>query len=205
VLGQLGRGRVLQAPRREDHLTVSRQATSDLDGAPTATVHRTWWLEVLDVVAACAQLGPDSPVEYHHLAGTINGLLVVRTFELWTHDDDIRRATGHPANSLDDARLSLMVGELMRVLPFGLALSGCAQAGRTARIVLTGPGGGSFDVALSPGDDPAGPDVEIRAAAIDLCRLAANRLPRDELEVRIKGEAHLAECVLVGATAFAAD
>jgi hypothetical protein len=156
-------------------------------------------------VAACAQLGPDSPVEYHHLAGTINGLLVVRTFELWTHDDDIRRATGLPPNSLDDARLSLMVGELMRVLPFGLALSGCAQPGRTARIILTGPGGGSFDVALSPGDHPTSPDVEISAAAIDLCRLAANRLPRDELDVRIEGEGSLAECVLVGATAFAAD
>ena len=36
---------------------------------------------------------------------SVRGMLVIRTFELWTHDDDIRRAVGLAANELDDARL----------------------------------------------------------------------------------------------------
>ena len=72
-------------------------------------------------------------MSYHHLVGTTHGLLVVRTFELWTHGEDLRRATHRPLDELDEGRLSLMVGELMRVLPLGLALNSREQPGRTAR------------------------------------------------------------------------
>jgi uncharacterized protein (TIGR03083 family) len=205
VLGCIDRREPLDAPRREDHWPVSRLAAAELAEAPVETVSQAWWSEVLALLAACAELGPDHELAYHHLAGTLQGMLVVRTFELWTHGNDIRDATGRPADVLDEERLSLMVAELMRVLPLGLALSGCPQPGRTARLTLKGTGGGSFDVPLDPAGTVGPPDITLTADVIDLCRLAANRLSPDELEVRVEGDRQLLGPILVGAAAFAAD
>jgi uncharacterized protein (TIGR03083 family) len=205
VLGQLGLRERLAAPTREDHVPVSRRAASDLVGAPGEAVARAWWLEVLKVIAACAQAAPDDTLEYHHLPGSVQGLLIVRTFELWTHGDDIRDAIGRGLDPLDAPRLSLMATQLMRVLPLGMAMSGCARPGRTARIHVTGPGGGTFLVPLSPGDVPGDPDVILSASTLDLCRVAARRLSTDEFELGVEGTRELVEPILVGATAFAAD
>jgi uncharacterized protein (TIGR03083 family) len=212
VLGCLGRRPRLDAPRRQDHWPVSTRAAGDTSAEAVDALTSMWWSEALDLMAACGELGPDHDVVYHHLAGTVRGLLVVRTFELWTHGDDIRQATGRPLDVLDEARLSLMVGELMRVLPLGLALSECVQPGRTARLNLTGVGGGSFHVALDPaiaidgpGAEGAEPDITLTAAVIDLCRLAANRLGHRDLQVVVDGDRRLLEPILVGAAAFAAD
>ena len=41
------------------------------------------WLEALSLIAAGGELGPDQPIRYHHLAGSVRGVLVSRTFELW--------------------------------------------------------------------------------------------------------------------------
>ena len=206
LLGCLGRRPSLEAPRRQDHWPASRLAAAGITDEPDETLVRQWWSEVLDLIAACSELGPDHAVAYHHLGGSLRGMLVVRVFELWTHGDDVRQATGRPLDLLDEARLSLMVTELMRVLPFGLALSGCAQPGRTARLELTGPGGGVFDVFLDPGVAAAAvPDITLTAAVIDLCRVAANRLDHHDFPVLVEGDRALLEPILVGAAAFSAD
>ena len=205
VLGQLGRRPRLEAPRREDHWSLATFLATDMRDEPGSSVATTWWSTLLDVVAASRELGPDHEVTYHHLAGSLRGLLVVRTFELWTHGDDIRQAVGRPFNLLDEDRMSLMVEQLMRVLPLGLALSDISRPGCTARINLTGSGGGTFDVALAFGEVPGDPDITLTAAVIDFCRLAAGRVAPGELEVLVQGDNELLEPILVGATAFAAD
>jgi uncharacterized protein (TIGR03083 family) len=205
LLGCLGRRPRLDAPRREDHWPVSKRAAAGLAGEPDETVSQSWWSEVLNLIGACGELGPDQELSYHHLAGTLQGLLVVRTFELWTHGNDIRDAVGRPLDDLDETRISLMVGELMRVLPLGLALSGCPQPGRTARLQLTGVAGGDFDVSLDPGTPVGEPDITLTADVVDFCRLAANRLSPDTLDVIVDGDRRLLEPVLLGAAAFAAD
>ena len=205
VLGQLGRRPRLEAPRREDHWSLATLLATDMRGEPGSSVATSWWSALLGVVAASRDLGPEHAVTYHHLAGSLRGLLVVRTFELWTHGDDIRQAIGRSLNLLDEDRLSLMVEQLMRVLPLGLALSDISRPGRTARINLTGPGGGTFDVALAFGEVPGDPDITLTAAVIDLCRLAAGRVAPGELDVLVQGDDELLEPILLGATAFAAD
>ena len=205
VLGQLGRRPPLAADRREDHWPVTREAAAELADQPNDVVARRWWTEVLDLIGACGELGPDQPVRYHHLAGSVRGLLVSRTFELWTHGDDIRQAVGLPLNLLDEGRLSLMVGELMGALPIGVALTGDVLPGRTARFIVTGTGGGTFDVPLDPTEPPGAPDIVVTTDSIGLCRVAANRLRLGDLEAGVEGDSSLLEVVLVAATAFAAD
>jgi uncharacterized protein (TIGR03083 family) len=206
VLGQLGRRAPIDAPRAEDHFPVLRRAAADLEGADNAQIARAWWLEVMELIGVCAEVGPDHEVAYHHLAGSVRGMQVVRTFELWTHSDDIRRAVGLPLSELDDARLAVMSTALIESLAVGMALTATTRPGRTARIDITGSGGGrSFDVALSPGDTPGLPDLTIEASALELCRLASNRLTFDQIDFRVSGDRSLLEPVLVGAGAFAMD
>jgi hypothetical protein len=184
---------------------VSGAAAADLAGATTTDVASAWWREVMRSIAACTAAGPDHPVVFHHLSGTVRGLLVIRTFELWTHDEDIRRATDRPPNPLDDERLTLMSGELMTLLADGMALTGMARPGRTARIELTGSGAGTFDVALAPGEVAGAPDIVVRTETVELCRLVANRLLPADLGVEVTGDRSLLEPILVGAGAFALD
>ena len=205
VHGQLGYGPRLEAPSREDHPLVAVAATIDLVGADGAILGAAFWRETMRTLAASSQLGPDHPVAFHHLTGSLRGLLVVRTFELWTHNEDIRRATQRPLNGLDDERLSLMSSELMGLLPTGMALAGTARPGRAARLRLTGLGSGEFVVALAPDESPGRPDVTIRVEAVDLCRLAADRMAPRDLAVEVDGDITLLEPVLVGASAFALD
>jgi uncharacterized protein (TIGR03083 family) len=205
VLGQLGARPPLDAPARELHAPVTRAAAAELLGAPGAAVAGAWWREVLAVAAVCGSAGPGAPVQYHHIPGTVHGLMTVRTFEVWTHGDDVRMAVGADRNALDGPRLSLMSHELVAVLPYGLALTGNARPGSSARLELTGPGGGSFLVPLAPGEQPGAPAVTITTPVIDICRLAANRLSIAELPVEASGDQALVEPVLVGAGAFAMD
>jgi uncharacterized protein (TIGR03083 family) len=205
LLGQLGRGDSFTADRREDHWPATRRAAADMSGLAVDDVVRTWWREVLQVIAVCGELGPDHPVRYHHLAGSVRGLLVSRTFELWTHGDDIRQATGRPLDLLDEARLSLMVSELMAALPIGMALAGGTEPGRTARFELSGWGGGTFTVPLAFGEEAGSPDIVIRTDTLRLCRLAANRLAPEELGAEVEGDPTLLAPVLAATAAFAAD
>ena len=95
---------------------------------------------------------------------------------------------------------------LTESLAIGMALTGTTQPGRTVRIDLSGAGGGrSVDVALSPGAVPGPPDLTIAASALDLCRLASNRLAVDQIDLQVEGDRSLLVPVLVGAGAFAMD
>jgi uncharacterized protein (TIGR03083 family) len=205
VLGQLGRAEPLSADRREDHWPVTWDAARDMADLADEEVAGAWWREVLALISACAELGPEYPLRYHHLAGGVRGLLVSRTFELWAHGDDIRQAVGQPLDLLDEPRLTLMVRELMNALPFGVALTGSSLPGQTARFDLSGPGGGTFDVPLDLSGPAGVPDIVITTDVIALCRLAANRLATDDLGADVNGDQGLLQPVLAAAGAFAAD
>ena len=205
ALGQLGQRAAFDAPRPEDHHPATLHAARDVAGAPGPVLAAAWWAEAMRLFRAAGELGPEHAVLYHHLGGSLRGFLVVRTFELWSHDDDIRDATGRPPNELEDERLSLMTRELMGAFALGMALSGTAQPGRTARLVLTGAGGGQFDVSLAPGERAGEPDITITTSALGLCRVASRRLAPGDLELTVGGDAALLEPVLVGVGAFALD
>ena len=205
VLGQLGVRPALDAPARADHTPVTRRAAAELLAQPGPVVAAAWWREVLAVAGACGRAGPGQAVQYHDLPGTVRGLMVIRTFEVWTHGDDIGSAVGRGLNPLDEPRLALMSNELVAVLPLTLAVTGLARPGRTARLELTGAGGGSFLVPLAPGEVPGEPAVTITTPVIDICRLAANRLAIADLPLSVTGDATLVEPVLVSAGALAMD
>jgi hypothetical protein len=82
------------------------------------------------------------------------------------------------------------------------------------RLVLTGPGGGTWDVTVGGGPPAAAPRgdgppaaaaISIVTDAIGFCRLAANRIAPAELDVNVTGDPARAAAVLAAATTLALD
>jgi hypothetical protein len=127
----------------------------------------------------------------------------MRTFELWAHLDDIARATGRRRPRLDARRLRAMSTALVDALPIAMAVSGHADVTARARLVMTGPGGGSHDVAF--GGAAGGPVTTVTVDVVDVCRLAARRSRRSQLDLRIDGDPAVADALLASVSAFAMD
>jgi hypothetical protein len=70
---------------------------------------------------------------------------------------------------------------------------------------MTGPAGGCYTVPLAPETPAAEPGVTIVIDPVDLCRVAARRLDRAELDATIDGDHRLAELVLSSIGALARD
>ena len=116
----------------------------------------------------------------------LSALLVARAFELWTHENDIRRVAGLPASVPDVSTLRLMTELATSMLPFGAMLAGL-QGPINLRLVLTGPGGGTWDVVIG-GDAPEPVAIGIVTDVVDFCRLAANRLNPADLDMHVTGD-----------------
>ena len=190
-----------------DHVTATRPFVDELTGLDGPEVARRWQDAARSVSAAAASGDVARPASFHDVAATVDGLLVIRTFELWAHWMDIALATGRRMPVLDPSRMALLSGTLMEFIPAALAYRG-APAHGTARFVLWGEAGGCYTVALEPPPSTAAveqPDVTIIADTVDLCRVAARRLAARDLEVTIEGDTELGNVILADLDALARD
>ena len=141
-------------------------------------------------------------IAVHGIRLPLDDLLVVRAFELWVHDNDIRRAVGLAPSVPDPPVLRLMSDLAARMLPYAAARMGLPPT--DVHLVLTGAGGGTWDVAI--GEETAGREsLAIVADAVGFCRLAANRVTPAELGSHITGDEGRAVSVLAAATTLALD
>jgi uncharacterized protein (TIGR03083 family) len=133
----------------------------------------------------------------------------LQCFELWMHTDDVRRATGRALVDPDPERVCALSDLSARFVGLGMLVTGRDHPGRRGRLVLTGPGGGTWQVALATEDlaldgaDRSDDDVVVVANAIDYCRMAGRLLPVEELAIEVEGDASLALDLLAGAQAYA--
>jgi uncharacterized protein (TIGR03083 family) len=161
-----------------DRLRHARQALIDLDGPLPATSRIGGYL--------------------------LSSVLVIRAFETWTHHDDIVAAIGRADEATDAPVLRTMVELAIQTLPLAMAAKGYEYPGRTARIVLTGPGGGDWTIAVTAKEAPGPiPHVVVRAPAVDFCRRFADRLAVDEVPYEVEGDAELGRALVDAAPAFA--
>ena len=144
-------------------------------------------------------------IAVHGIRLPLGDLLVVRAFELWVHDNDIRRAVGLRPSVPDPPVLRLMSDLAARMVPYAAARMGLHPV--DVHLVLTGPGGGTWDVAIGQGTgrDPGQEGVVIVTDAVGFCRLAANRLTPAELGPHITGDEARVASVLAAATTLALD
>jgi len=155
----------------------------------------------LDLIRATQSADHQARVALYGMRLPVSTLLVVRAFELWTHENDIRQAVRWEGSVPDPSTLRLMTDLAARLLP--QAGAGLPESG-DVRLVLTGPGGGTWDVTVG-GGPPAVAAIAIVTDAVGFCRLAANRATPAELEVDVTGDAARAATVLAAASTLALD
>jgi uncharacterized protein (TIGR03083 family) len=166
---------------------------------------RAQWFDTASALASAARSVPSgTTVDLHGLRVEVRGAMFLRTFELWAHLDDIARATGRRRPRLDARRMRAMSTALVEVLPLALAVAGHADVDGRIEVVLTGPGGGTYPVVLGT-DGRDAVDCTLTIDVVDLCRLAARRASRDQLDVRVDGDGAIADAVLASVSVFAMD
>jgi uncharacterized protein (TIGR03083 family) len=188
------------------HVESTQAAADRQAGRRPARTLSEWHRTVGRTLALLAGSdGLDACVALHGIQLPLGGLLVARAFELWTHENDIRLATGLPLAVPDTSTLQLMTRLATGLLPHAVLRTGLLSQTAQVHLVLTGPGGGTWDVGLGDGarSDPA--QVSIVTDAVGFCRLVANRVRPAELELHITGDRGQAEGILAAAATLALD
>ena len=142
-------------------------------------------------------------VALHGLRLPIGLLLVFRAFEVWVHDNDIRRAVDLPPSVPDASTLSLMTSGAVGLLPYAVTMASPSEP-LSVHLVLTGPGGGTWDIAVGQGT-AAPAAVTIVTDAVGFCWLAANRVTPAGLDSHVTGDQEGAAAVLAATTTLALD
>jgi len=198
-----------------DHVASTQAAALRQAGRPPARTREEWRRAADRTIELARADDLAAEVAVHGLRIPLGLLLIVRAFELWVHDNDIRQAAGLPPSVPDPATLSLMTDLAARLLPRAAAITGLDEP-TSLHLVLTGPGGGTWDIPIGTGGaggiggtggtrgaQPA--DVVIVTDAVDFCRLVANRTTPAGLDLDITGDAERAAALLAAAPALALD
>jgi len=186
-----------------DHIASTQSIADGQHGRPGDATRHDWVAATSRTLALLAAADPEQPVAVHGLRLTAQSLCIVRTFEVWTHDNDIRHALGQPQTDPDASTLTLMTQFATGVLPRAAALRQL-PAPVALRLVLTGPGGGTWQLRL--GANPQPPvDVGVITGASAFCRLVANRLTPRDLTHHVTGDPAIATTILHAATTLALD
>jgi uncharacterized protein (TIGR03083 family) len=197
------------AVAQSDHVASTQSVAEAQVGVPPHATLQSWREaadHTLGLVPTRRRNG--DVVSMHGMRLPVGSLLVVRAFELWTHENDIRIATSLPASVPDDSTLRLMADLAVALLPRGAERAGRASAPVDVHLVLLGGGGGTWDVAVGrrPAGDPDHvPEIVLVVDVVDFCRLVAARVRPDELELRVTGAGSRLDDVLASAAALALD
>jgi uncharacterized protein (TIGR03083 family) len=174
-----------------------------LTGRPLDDVLDVWRASV-DANCAWATGSAGGNASWRGLELDRNDAIIVRAFETWIHTDDLRRAAGLDGVPPDPPHLSLMSDLAGRTLSMALAIVDRTRPNRTARLVLTGAGGGEWLVAMDGSGLGAGaPDVTLTADVVDWCLLVGDRTSPAAMPHTVEGDAGLAEDLLAAAPALA--
>jgi uncharacterized protein (TIGR03083 family) len=187
-----------------DHV-ISTQPAADRQAGRPAAATRADWRRAADRTLGQVKDPGDlaTVVTVWGVPLPLGAMLIGRAFELWSHENDIRRAAGLPASVPDVPTLRLMSDLAASLLPFGAINSGLPGP-VNVRLVLTGPGGGTWDIAIG-GDGPEPASVAIITDVVGFCRLAANRATPADLDLHVTGDQGQAAGVLAAAAALALD
>jgi uncharacterized protein (TIGR03083 family) len=181
------------------HALLPRFAGRELDDAVAL------WRDSVEANRAWAVANPERTAIWRGLGLTRDDTLLVRSFEAWVHTDDLQRAAGSPVTRPDVRHLTLMSDLARRILPLALAVSQREHDGKTARLVLTGPGGGDWLVPMGASEsaDATEPDVTVTADVVDWCLLVGDRVAPEALRVQVDGDQSLGRDLVAAASALA--
>jgi uncharacterized protein (TIGR03083 family) len=185
------------------HVESTQPAADRQAGRPPAQTRAEWRRAAGRTMNFARTADLRAEVTLHGMRLPIGLLLVVRAFELWVHDNDLREAVGLPPSVPDASTLSLMTSAAVGLLPYAVTRAGLREP-LSVHLVLTGPGGGTWDIPVGQGQTaPAA--VAIVTGAVEFCRLAANRVTPAGLRSHVTGDQERAAAVLAATATLALD
>ena len=165
---------------------------------------RGFWRASVNAVANWAEGAPAvKQVDVFGLPFSRESILVMRSFETWTHADDIRRVLDRELSPPPPEVLHRMADLSVTTMPASLEVAERAHRGKTARVVLTGDGGGDWLIPLGFGEMGTTPDVVVTADVIAWCRVVSERLAPEALPRQVEGDPALADDLAAASSAFA--
>lgn len=174
-----------------------------LDGRPLDDAVALWRASV-DANCAWANGPAENTANWRGFELDRNDAIVLRAFETWIHTDDLRRVVGLAGVPPEPQHLALMSDLAGRTLSMALGLVERTREGKTARLVLTGDGGGDWLVAMDgSGLSSREPDVTLTANVVDWCMLVGDRIAPAAIVHTVEGDPGLAEDLLAAAPALA--
>ena len=185
-----------------DHPACSREVAASLAALTNDELAEAWFALSTTFAEACRNDPDTELVSLHQLPVSIGGALVLRTFELWAHTEDICVAIGRPLPRLDGPRLACMASRLVGAIGSLVRLPDTPDM--AGRVVLLGPGGGvaEFGAPTTTGDAPG---TRIVVDIVDYCRVASRRLRADDLACTVTGDDRLVAPFLAATAMFAKD
>jgi uncharacterized protein (TIGR03083 family) len=175
----------------------------EFEGRPLDDAIEMWRASV-DANCAWASGPAENTANWRGFELDHNDAIVLRSFETWIHTDDLRRLVGLVGQAPDPQHLALMSDLAGRTLSLALGLVQRTRDDKTARLVLTGDGGGEWLVAMDgSGLSTREPDVTLTADVVDWCMLVGDRIAPDVIPLTVDGDARLAEDLLAAAPALA--
>src|ERR1022692_3215738 len=104
-----------------DHVRSTQPAALRQAGRRPAETRQDWRRAADRTLAQVSDL--DAVVALHGFPLPVRDLLVARTFELWTHENDIRTVAGLPLSAPAPSTLRPMTKLATALLPFGAAFA----------------------------------------------------------------------------------
>ncbi len=114
------------------HVESTQAAAIGQAGRPPALTRAGWRRAADCTLDLVRSADPGTQVAMHGMRLSLGALLVVRAFELWIHENDIRKAAGWAASVPDASTLRLMTELAARLLPHAAARVGVAERGTFA-------------------------------------------------------------------------
>ncbi|MFN0089061.1 MAG: aminotransferase class I/II-fold pyridoxal phosphate-dependent enzyme, partial [Acidimicrobiales bacterium] len=145
-------------------------------------------------------------VPYEGAEAPVLLVLTARAFEAWAHGEHVRAALGLPAAEPPPEDLALLCDVAVSLVPVAHARAGGTPTGRSARVVLLGPGGGTWLVSDRLGDaaaDPAAASATVVLGAFDLCRLTGGLASFDDVARQVEGDRSFAARLVSSLAVFA--
>jgi uncharacterized protein (TIGR03083 family) len=136
------------------------------------------------------------------MAAPASRIYPMRTFDVWAHLQDARRATGRPGD-LDSPGGQVTRDRLLRALGILLSKELAAPPGTTVRVTVDGALAFDVDLVVGPDGRGAARPAEEGAAGAQIStdwesfvRLCCGRAPLDALPIRAAGDQGLAQRLL---------
>lgn len=148
-----------------------------------------------------SDVGLDEPISFWGQPMRARDALVLRSFETWTHADDIRRAVGLPSSPPPAPVIKRMSMTAASWLPMAIAATTPDHHDKTIVLDLTGPGGDRYHVSLGDLDRDLAdvtPDAVLHIDVVAFCQGVGKRayLFDGGIPFDAEGELELADDVM---------